>query len=448
MLTVAGREYKAVVRTKSFLISLVLMPIMMGGSVIFQVLLKDMGSTKEKRFAIIDRTAGQQLFPYIEQSVSRYNNTQIIDPDTKKQIKSAIAVELVKPGDDRPEAVSRQRLELSDRVRKKELFGFVDIDADVFQMASESADDAARATPGRHGVRYQSNSPLSREFPNWIEKVVNAAVQDMRCQETGLAADKFKAIQQPVPIALKDLAKLDKTSGAIDDGQDANFLASFFAPFTLVILMFMVIMVGATPLTQGVIEEKMQRIAEVLLGSVKPFELMMGKLLGSVGVSMTLVAVYLGGGLWVAHHFGYAGRVPVDVLGWFVVFQILAVLLFGSLFIAVGAAANDIKESQTLLMPVMLMACLPMFAMVNVIEEPDSTFATALSFFPPSTPMLMVARQAVPPGVPAWQPIVGCIGLLAMTLLCVYAAGRIFRVGILMQGKGARLTDLARWVFS
>jgi ABC-2 type transport system permease protein len=442
MLTVAGREYKAVVRTKSFLVSLILMPLMMGGSVIFQVLLKDMGSTKEKRFAIIDRTAGQELFPLIEHGVQRYNDTQIIDPETRKQIKSAVAVERVEPSDDQPEAVSRQRLQLSERVRKKELFGFLEIGADVFQM------DAMPSAPGRVGLRYQSNSPLNKDFPNWIEKVINAAVQDRRCRDTGLASDRVQAIQRPVPIALKDLAKLDRTTGGIDDGKDANFLASFFAPFALIMMMFMVIMVGATPLTQGVVEEKMQRIAEVLLGSVKPFELMMGKLLGSVGVSMTLVSVYLGGGLWVAHHFGYGGYVPVEVLGWFVVFQILAVLLYGSLFIAIGAAANDIKETQTLLMPVMVLACLPMFAMVNVIQEPDSTFSTMLSFFPPSTPMLMIARQAVPPGIPAWQPIVGCVGLLLTTLLCVYAAGRIFRVGILMQGKGARLADLARWVFS
>ena len=93
-----------------------------------------------------------------------------------------------------------------------------------------------------------------------------------------------------------------------------------------------------------------------------------------------------------------------------------------------------------------LLVCLPIFAMMNVIQESDSTFATALSLFPPATPMLMIARQAVPPGVPLWQPIVGCVGLVLTTLLCVYAAGRIFRVGILMQGRGARVGDMLRWV--
>jgi ABC-2 type transport system permease protein len=73
--------------------------------------------------------------------------------------------------------------------------------------------------------------------------------------------------------------------------------------------------------------------------------------------------------------------------------------------------------------------------------------ATALSFFPFATPMLMVTRQAIPPGLPLWQPVVGGLLVVATTVFCVYAAGRIFRVGILLQGKGARLSDIARWVF-
>jgi ABC-2 type transport system permease protein len=69
------------------------------------------------------------------------------------------------------------------------------------------------------------------------------------------------------------------------------------------------------------------------------------------------------------------------------------------------------------------------------------------SFFPFATPTLMVARMATPPGIPAWQPLVGVLGVLATTVVCVYVAGRIFRVGLLMQGKGARLGEMIKWVF-
>jgi ABC-2 type transport system permease protein len=174
--------------------------------------------------------------------------------------------------------------------------------------------------------------------------------------------------------------------------------------------------------------------------------LMLGKLLGTVGVSLTLVACYLGGAYYALHTYGMADRIPPEVIAWFLVYQVLAVVMYGSLYIAVGAACTDMKEAQSLLWPVMVLAMLPMFVALPIIREPTSPFAFWASFFPPATPMLMIARQAVPPGLPIWQPLIGVVLVLLTTLFCVYAAGRIFRVGILMQGKGARVRDLVRWV--
>jgi ABC-2 type transport system permease protein len=207
------------------------------------------------------------------------------------------------------------------------------------------------------------------------------------------------------------------------------------------------ILVGATPLMQGVVEEKMQRIAEVLLGSVEPFDLMMGKLLGLVGVSVTLAGFYLSGAYWALNHYGYGNLVSPEVLAWFLVYLVLGVLMYGSLFIAVGAACTDLRETQAMLWPVMLLAMVPLFVWVNVVQEPNSAFSTFASFLPNATPMLMLVRVAVPPGVAWWQPAVGMIGVLAATLVCVYVAGRVFRVGLLMQGKGATPRELVRWVF-
>jgi ABC-2 type transport system permease protein len=198
---------------------------------------------------------------------------------------------------------------------------------------------------------------------------------------------------------------------------------------------------------QGVVEEKSQRIAEVLLGSVTPFQLMAGKLVGLIGVSMTMAIVYLVGGYVVADRYGMAAMFSVGLMVWFVVFQILALLIFGSLFISIGAAAADIKDTQTLLMPVMLIACLPFFAMPAVLQDPNGKIAVICSFFPFATPMMLVARQSVPPGVPVEQMILGIALVLLTTLFCIWAAGKIFRVGILMQGKGAKFKDLVRWVW-
>jgi ABC-2 type transport system permease protein len=105
------------------------------------------------------------------------------------------------------------------------------------------------------------------------------------------------------------------------------------------------------------------------------------------------------------------------------------------------------KETQNMMWPVMILAMVPLFLLGNVLQEPNSALAVSLSFFPLATPMLMILRQSVPPGVPSWQPMLGVVVVLLTTLLCVWAAGRIFRVGILMQGKGAKLGEMLSWVF-
>jgi ABC-2 type transport system permease protein len=276
--------------------------------------------------------------------------------------------------------------------------------------------------------------------------VVNGAIYTHRFAQAGLPPQKALTLLQPVPLLAKGLSKRNPVTGAIEDPPTESQVVHFLLPISLVGLMFMLIMVGATPLMQGVVEEKMQRIAEVLLGSVSPFQLMMGKLLGMIGVSLTILAVYAAGIYAALHHYGYTEYLPLGLLAWFVVFQTMAVVMYGSLFIAIGAACSDTKETQTLVMPVMVIACLPLFFMVPIIEKPNGAFALGASLFPPATPMLMIIRQAVPPGIPWWQPVLGVVVVLATTALLVYAAGRILRVGILMQGKGARMGDLVKWV--
>jgi len=210
--------------------------------------------------------------------------------------------------------------------------------------------------------------------------------------------------------------------------------------------MFMSIMIVCQPMLTSVIEEKQQRIAEVLLGSVSPFQLMMGKLAGNVGVALTIVAVYLLGGYFLAHYYGYTEMLPVRILAWFIAFEVLASLLFGAVFIGIGAACTEIKEAQSLMAPVMIVVVFPLMVWINVLQEPLSKFAMWISLFPPATPMLMMLRLAASPMVPLWQPILGIVLTLLMTLAFVFAAGRVFRIGLLVQGKAPKLGELAGWI--
>jgi ABC-2 type transport system permease protein len=435
---VARREYLAAVRTKAFLIGLLVMPLLMSGSLIMQRLIGDFRDTRDKRFAVVDRTPGQRVLPALGAAVEQYNEKQTVDPATGRQVKPRFGLEAVPPGD-----ADTQREQLSERVRKGELTGFLEVGPHVAEPAPPAAGDPADEA---RALRYQTNRPTVIDFPRLAEQVVSAAVAAQRAGQAGVPLAKAQEVLRPVPLVSKGLSVRNPATGKLEDGGDQGRFAPLIVPGALMILMFMVVVMGATPLMQGVVEEKMQRIAEVLLGSVRPFELMLGKLIGMAGVALTMSAVYLGGAYWAAHHYGFAEYLGPGLLAWFVTYQVLATLLFGSLFTAVGAACTDMKETQTLMWPVMLMAMLPLFVLGSVLQEPNGPVATALSFFPPATPMLMIARQAVPPGPPAWQPALGVALVLLTTLAAVYAAGRIFRVGMLVQGKGASLGDMLRWV--
>jgi len=432
-IVVAFREYTAAVRTKAFIITMIAMPIMMGGSLAVQIIMKDKVDIADKRVGVVDRTG--QLFDALAASAGRRNDEDIHSGEGagRKQVRPRYLVQRIEPESDDLEKV---KVDLSERVRAGEYLAFVVIGKDVVK-GKTAGDDAT--------ISYYSNSPTYDDFLDWMREPVNQRIRDLRLREAGLDSGVVSEAVRPTWIRNLGLYSVDE-SGQVTRATETNRLASLFVPMGTMMLMFMVIMVVATPMMQSVLEEKTQRIAEVLLGSVTPFELMLGKLLGSVGVSLTIVTVYLTGGYLALLKAGYEHFFPGHLVWWFVVYQSLAILLYGSLFMAIGAAVSDIKEAQSLMTPVTLICVAPMFVWLNVVKEPSAPFSVAASLFPPATPMLMILRQSVPPGVPAWQPAMGVALVLLTSLLCVFAAGRIFRVGILMQGKGAKLGELLRWV--
>ncbi|MEK7756061.1 MAG: ABC transporter permease, partial [Planctomycetota bacterium] len=422
------------VKTKAFIVSLVLMPVMMFGSIFVQILLRDKIDTADKHVAVVDHSG--QLFDALALAAKERNDKDIFAErdGVQKQVQPRYLLEQAEAADADPAQIL---LQLSNRVRASELFAFVVIANDVVDAVA----DPAHAT-----IQYYSNSPTNDDVQRWVERPTNSRIRELRLRAAKLDPEVVAAATKTVPVGNLGLVSVD-ASGQITKAEKTNKIANFFVPTGLMMLMFMVVMIGASPLVQSVLEEKMLRIAEVLLGSVPPFQLMMGKLLGMVGVSLTIATVYLVGAYIALQQAGFAGFFPAHVVWWFVLFQALAVLMFGALFIAIGAAVSDMKEAQNLMTPLMLVVVAPMFVWTNVVREPLSTMSTVFSLFPPATPILMVMRQAVPPGVPSWQPALGVVLVLLTTFLCVFIAGRIFRVGILMQGKGAKVGEMMRWVF-
>ncbi len=140
---------------------------------------------------------------------------------------------------------------------------------------------------------------------------------------------------------------------------------------------------------------------------------------------------------------GFASAIPPGLVAWFLVFLVLAMLLYGSVAMAVGAACNDAKDAQSLMLPVMMPLMLPMFVLLPVIESPSSTLSVGMSLLPPMTPLVMLLRVALHPAPPTWQVALGAVLTLLTTAACIWAAGRVFRVGLLAQGKSAGLGQMA-----
>jgi ABC-2 type transport system permease protein len=430
-LWLAKREYLTAVRTKGFLISLVLAPILMSGSVIAMALLKDRVDTTDQRLAVIDRSgvvAGE-----LAEAAEERNAKAIFDEEDGRKIKPAYIIDVIEPDDTEPAA---QRLELSDQIRSKKLHAILDIGSEVVHPGDD---------PDGSRIAYYAENASMDDFRRWLGWPVNSALRRARMVEMGVDQSAVNQALSWTNIQGLGLVSLDQATGEIQDARASHEGEAIGVPLIMVMLMFMMILMGAVPLLQAVMEEKSQRIAEVLLGSVKPFQFMMGKLLGGIGVSLTGSLVYVAGGIFAVKKMGLEQYIPYDILPWFFVYMLLAIIMIGASLAALGSACNDTKEAQSLTMPAMMPVMIPMFLLMPVVQNPVSTFATSLSLFPPFTPMLMLLRISTPVEIPAWQPWLGLAGIVLFTVLSVWAGGRIFRVGILMQGTPAKLGNIIRW---
>lgn len=446
IVAIARRELLAAVKTKAFLLTIVMMPVLMGISLAIQDVSTRMEREKEKVYAIVDRSPGQRVGKSLAQAFAGMQAMLGQEPELRGLIPGKTTIEVIEPAGDDDESIAQQRFDISQKIEKGQYEALIEIGPRAAEAPGLILPGTKRKFDDDEIVRYQAKGVGALQFRRVVEAIVNQVIQMNRFQDEGVPMLTIARVQQPVPVKARALTRFDAEKNTYVDGREEAQVVNLILPAVLVMLMFMIVMIGATPAMHGVVEEKSQRIAEVLLGSVTPFQLMAGKLLGIVGVSLILAAVYLGGGFFLASSFGVAELLSVGLMMWFVAMLLLALLIFGSLFIAVGAAASDVKDTQTLLMPIMTIACLPLFALGPIIQDPNGPIARACTMFPFAAPMLLVARESTPPGVPLGEMAASITVTLLTTFLCVWAAGRIFRIGILSHGKAPTFREMARWI--
>lgn len=218
-------------------------------------------------------------------------------------------------------------------------------------------------------------------------------------------------------------------------------------PFGFMMLLWIATLTAGNYLLTSTIEEKSNKVMEVVLSAVGPLELLWGKILGLALVSLVILVTY--GGLAIAGLFAVAmaDLISLSMVLWCMVFFAIAYFTIAATMTAVGSAVNDLREAQSLIGPVMIVLVVPMLLAMPIGEHPNGMLATVASLTPPVLPFAMVMRlAATSEPVPAWQLLLATTIGIGSVLAIVWAAARIFRVGVLMQGKPPSPIELLRWI--
>ncbi len=257
------------------------------------------------------------------------------------------------------------------------------------------------------------------------------------------AGENFERVQTMLDRPTVDVRRLGSEAGKESGDSKLRMLI----PFGFMMLLWIATFTAGNFLLTSTIEEKSNKVIEVVLSAVGPLQLLWGKILGLALVSLVILISY--GGLAIAGIAALAltELLSITVLLWAVVFFLIAYFTVAALMAAIGSAVNELSEAQTFMAPVMVILITPMLLWMPIGENPNGTLAVVTSMLPPILPFAMVMRiGAATDPVPIWQLLLStAIGIVSVVGL-VWAASRIFRVGILMQGKPPSPLELIRWI--
>jgi len=279
---------------------------------------------------------------------------------------------------------------------------------------------------------------LDPEVQGDIEDQISRAIVDARIQAGNFDVGRIRGIM--------DRPKVTALTVTAEGERKTNDVAALLIPGAFMFFLWISVFTAGQYLLTSTIEEKSNRVMEVLLSAVSPMQLMVGKILGQMAVGAIILVTYSGAGLIALVYFAMSHMVDPMNLVYLLIYFLIAFFLIASLMAAVGSAVSDVREAQSLLGPVMIILIIPMMLWMPIMRNPNSTFAQIVSFVPPISPFVMVLRLGGAEPVPFWQiPATIAVGLLS-SVVAAWAAAKIFRIGVLMYGKPPNFATLIRWV--
>jgi ABC-2 type transport system permease protein len=438
---IAARDYKAAITSRAFLVGLLVMPVLLG---VFFVLVPRILNSRSPQVvgevAVIDSTgkvATELNHALAPAEIARRRTVEA----EQSPLKAASAASPAPASGPPIPRMTLVQVPPDTDVAAYKSWLIQPRDATAQHLALVVVQpDAVTRRPGA-GVfgsyDLYASSKLDEATESTLRNTVRAALIAARLRTDGLDPTAMGTIQQvfqPEAIVV----------GAAGDRSASRGLARIL-PFACGLLLFVGVMTGGQLLLSSTVEEKSNRVIEVLLAAVSPLELMYGKLLGQLGLGLTMTVVYLVLSVYALAQFSMAGLLDPMLIVYVLAFFIVTYLVFGSVMLTIGAAVNQAAEAQALMPPVIILLVGGYSLSGFIGQAPNSSFSVAMSFIPPVNTFAMIARVASSAPPPAWEVWTTLLISVVTAMLVVWFAAKVFKVALLMHGRPPNFATLIKW---
>lgn len=439
VLWIARREFVATVCTKAFVIGLLFLPVMIGTVILVINLFNNDDYQASGTIAILDPSG------LVTAEARRVLDSNQMERQMAEQLRErggalANAADIVETLDIGPDFTLMQLAADTDIDDEKQyllqprdaggLLALVEIHSDAIRQADADSDFGSYDLYVGPDVDERESSA--------VQSMLRDAIVNLRVEAYGFdrrTVDRLTRVARGQSITVTENEERETVGGL-----------NVMLPVAFLALLFIGIMGGGQMMMTSTIEEKSSRVVEVLLSAVSPMQFMAGKLLGHMSHSLLGMSVYLALGLVLLSSFSLLGLLDMTLILYLFLFFFIAFFTVGSLMMAIGAAVNELREAQSLMMPVSILLMLPMLLWMPISRDPNSTLAVSTSFIPPINTFAMLLRVASTEPPPAWQVWLSMAVGVLFAYVAVWATARIFRIGLLLTGKPPNLRTLLRWI--
>lgn len=432
VVSVVKREYMQRVRAKMFIVSTVLLPLVMSLFGIVPAVIVSIDAGSPMRLAVVDQTG--KMYDHLSQALfgdEPREEARLGSDAVERRRGRGFGNFVLEKVPVENQSLGELKAQLDQRLRARELDGYVIMPADFIE----------------HGQAEYNNRNPSDLFSNRVlQSALNRAVREQRLIEAKVDTETRQELFQPVEL---QSMKIGATGPQRESGT-----ASFALVFGIGFVMYLSILMYGQVVLGAVIEEKETRVAEILFSSVKPFALMMGKLVGVSLVALTQLAIWgISFSAFALYGVGLLAQsglrasipsVPFSHFIYFGLFFLLGYFIYATIYALVGSMVTTAQEGGQLAMPIILILVISFYLFVPVSRSPDSTFSFWVSMVPLSAPVAMLVR-IVTQTPPFWQIALSLLIGFGSVLLIMWIAARVYRVGMLMYGKRASIPEALRW---